>query len=80
MIIAFAVALGGAIGSVARYLLDKGVQNFFALRYPLGILSVNVIGCLIMGFLATLFIEKMNVPHPVRAFLLVGILGGFTTF
>lgn len=65
------VALGGALGSVARYLVG------LAVAFPLGTLSVNVIGSFAIGLLWASQVDKTGGVMP---FLLIGILGGFTTF
>lgn len=72
------VALGGAAGSVLRYLLAGWVQKD-SWSLPVGTLTVNVLGCLAIGFLATKF-EASTVHPRVRVGVLVGVLGGFTTF
>ena len=75
------VALGGALGSMARYRLGTWVLVHSAdWRFPLGTFVVNVTGCLIAGVAAGLA-ERYDLfsPH-ARLFLFVGILGGFTTF
>lgn len=73
------VALGGALGSVLRYILGGAVQRAFHAGFPYGTLVVNVLGCFFVGVLVKLF---MNVepPAPLRALLIVGFCGGFTTF
>lgn len=73
------IALGGAVGSVARYLLGGVVQRTAGLAFPIGTLAINVTGSFIAGFLLRYF---MNVQtHPtLRAALIVGFCGGFTTF
>jgi len=75
-----AVALGGAIGSVGRYLLAGLVQRALGGDYPWGVMCVNVVGCTIMGALVEAMALKWSVGVEMRAFLTVGILGGFTTF
>ena len=73
------VALGGALGSVLRYVIGGSVQRAMHAGFPYGTLMVNVTGCFIIGVLIKLF---MNVepPAPLRALLVVGFCGGFTTF
>jgi fluoride exporter len=75
------VALGGALGSVARYKLSGFVlHQTIDWRFPAGTFFVNVAGCLIAGFLAALA-EKADFFSPdTRLLLFTGILGGFTTF
>jgi CrcB protein len=77
----FLVALGGAIGSVARFKLSGYVlHHTIDWRFPAGTFAVNVIGCLVAGLLAGLA-EKHDFMSPeTRLLLFTGILGGFTTF
>ncbi len=76
-----AIALGGAAGSVARYLLAEGIGRIdrFPL-FPLGTLIVNVSGALLLGLAAAVLIERSSAPEAVRLGLTVGLLGGYTTF
>ena len=73
-----AVALGGAAGSVFRYLLNRWIGQPDGL--PLGILLVNLSGTLALGIVATLFLERIGVSDNLRLAITVGLLGGFTTF
>lgn len=75
------VALGGAIGSVARYKLSGYVlHHTIDWRFPAGTFAVNVIGCLVAGVLAGLA-ERHDILTPdARLLLFTGVLGGFTTF
>ncbi|HXB52414.1 MAG TPA: fluoride efflux transporter CrcB [Rhizomicrobium sp.] len=75
-----AVAVGGAIGSAARYLIAGWVQSVAWTGFPYGIFVVNISGGLVMGILTELMALKWNVPLEMRAFLTTGILGGYTTF
>lgn len=75
-----AVALGGALGSVGRFLLAGWVGRQVGTGFPWGTLAVNVIGGLVMGVLIELMAQSWDVSPAVRAFLTVGVLGGFTTF
>ena len=74
------IALGGAAGSVARYLLAVQGQRLSQSMFPVGTLTVNVLGCLLIGLLGTLFAGPVIVREEYRFALLVGFLGGFTTF
>lgn len=76
----FAVAVGGAIGSVARYLFNLQAMRLLGPNFPWGTLGVNLIGGFIMGAAAEAFALRLNVPAEMRSFLMTGILGGFTTF
>ncbi len=81
MRIIIAIGLGGACGSVLRYLVAGWVQGLSrSTNFPVGTLSVNIIGSLVIGILAG-YSENIGVFGPAtRAFLLIGLLGGFTTF
>jgi CrcB protein len=72
---------GGALGSLARYLVATQVADWLPnLRFPLGTLAVNVVGCAIAGALVEIFADLWVPSVEARAFLIVGVLGGFTTF
>ncbi len=75
-----AVAAGGAIGSVARYMMGVAATRAFGLAFPWGTLIVNIGGSFLIGVLIELFALKADLPQEVRVFLTVGICGGFTTF
>jgi len=75
------VALGGAIGSVARYKLSGFVlHHTIDWRFPAGTFAVNVLGCLVAGVLAGLAEEHDLLSPETRILLFTGLLGGFTTF
>ena len=74
------VGIGGFIGSVARYLLSESVQGRAGGVFPFGTLAVNVLGCFVIGALTALFEGTMMPTPEARAFLVAGILGGFTTY
>ena len=74
------VALGGAIGSAARYGVNVWSGRLLGAAFPWATLAVNIIGCFAMGLLIELMALKFNVSTEARAFLTTGILGGFTTF
>ncbi len=74
------VAFGGALGSTARYLLTTLVQRFVEPVFPYGTFTVNITGCVLAGALIARF-EMHGLDSPAaRAFVFVGVLGGFTTF
>jgi CrcB protein len=74
------VASGGAIGSVARYLVGILMTRVFGASFPLGTLAVNVIGGLLMGLFIELLGRRFDGSNELRLFVAVGIMGGFTTF
>lgn len=75
------VGIGGALGSISRYLLSTWVQSISrSLDFPFGTLAVNLIGCFVIGFLAELAEARGAFTSESRAFIFIGILGGFTTF
>jgi CrcB protein len=75
-----AVALGGAFGSVARYVLAARIAAWLGSGFPWGIFGVNVLGGFVMGALVEVMALRWSLSPEWRAFLTVGILGGFTTF
>jgi CrcB protein len=76
------VALGGALGSVARYWLNNVVIAATGLAFPWGTLLINILGSFVIGFFGTLTVEipRFSVPPEIRIFVIVGLCGGFTTF
>jgi len=75
-----AIAVGGAAGSVLRYWMSTWVYGLLGRTFPYGTLVVNVLGCLLMGMLYVLLLDRFSGDPLVRAGVLVGLLGGFTTF
>ncbi|MDA5193084.1 fluoride efflux transporter CrcB [Govanella unica] len=75
-----AVGVGGAIGAVSRYLMALAIFRALGPGFPWGTLAINVLGSLLMGVLAELLALRFSLPHPMQAFFLTGVLGGFTTF
>jgi CrcB protein len=75
-----AVGAGGFIGAVARYLLSGLAHTLWAVPFPIGTLTVNVLGCLLIGALTLLLGDAYLASPNVRQFLLVGLLGAMTTF
>ncbi|MGK2960977.1 MAG: fluoride efflux transporter CrcB [Gemmatimonadaceae bacterium] len=73
------IAIGGAAGSVSRYLLGGIVQRASAAAFPVGTLAVNVIGCFLIGVLVQHYMHMQTSPV-MRAALITGFCGGFTTF
>jgi CrcB protein len=74
------VAVGGAVGSVARYLMASSIQTATGWNFPLGTVLVNVLGCFLIGIMYVLLVARPDPRHDLRALLMVGVMGGFTTF
>jgi CrcB protein len=74
------IAAGGAVGAVLRFWVSTAVYGWLGRGFPHGTLAVNVIGSLAMGFLFVVLVERAALGAEWRAFLLVGLLGAFTTF
>jgi fluoride exporter len=75
------VAFGGALGSVSRYLLGTWIQSVSrSIDFPFGTLTVNLIGCFVIGFLSQLAEARGVFTPESRALVFIGVLGGFTTF
>lgn len=75
-----AVAFGGAVGSVGRFVVTSLVGRWVTHGFPWGTLAVNLIGSFAMGVLVELAAQRWNVGLELRALLFTGLLGGFTTF
>ncbi len=77
-----AIMLGGALGSAARFALSVWVAGKVGEEFPWGTFAVNIIGSFVIGFVAGLTGPDgpLMVPEVARVFIMVGILGGFTTF
>ena len=74
------IAIGGAAGAVARYLVDGWVSNRTGGAFTVGTLVVNLSGTFILGLLAALAIERSVLPAVIRPPLMIGFLGAYTTF
>lgn len=79
MNIAFAIFVGGGLGSVARYGVSELAKTMWKGQFPIGTLVANFLSCLIMGVFIGYFSDKI-LSQEFRAFLLVGFCGGFSTF
>ena len=74
------VALGGAVGSIARYLMASSLQTATGWNFPIGTVLVNILGCFLIGILYVLLVARHDPKHELRGLLIVGVMGGFTTF
>jgi CrcB protein len=79
MIRLVAIAAGGAIGALLRFWVSTGLYALLGREFPYGTLAVNVLGCLLMGFLSVFMLERFASVE-WRSALLIGLLGAFTTF
>ncbi|HIE54559.1 MAG TPA: fluoride efflux transporter CrcB [Chromatiaceae bacterium] len=77
---ALAIAAGGAAGALLRYWVSTAVYALMGRGFPWGTMAVNVLGSLVMGFFYVLLLERVSGGGELRALLLVGFLGAFTTF
>ena len=74
------VGLGGFFGAIARYGLSGLVHRLAGGVFPVGTLAVNTLGCLVIGILAALVEDRQVLSPSMRLFLMIGLLGSFTTF
>lgn len=74
------IGAAGFLGTVARYLLSGIAAQRFGENFPFGTLVVNLVGCFLAGFLFYILEERFIVDPHVRSIVLIGFLGGFTTF
>lgn len=76
----FLVFIGAGIGGILRFLFSKFALQTFGAAFPYGTFGVNIFGGFIMGICAGLFAKYTNHQHFIQYFLMIGVLGGFTTF
>ena len=75
------IGLGGSIGAILRYSIGGLIQNLSgSINFPFGTLGVNIIGCFLIGLFSYLIEARAMFTDETRAFLLIGVLGAFTTF
>ncbi len=74
------VAIGGAIGSVGRYCVGLWATRLAGPNFPWGTLTVNVVGAFAIGLLVEMVARRFDASNEMRAFIVTGILGGFTTW
>ena len=75
-----AVAIGGALGSVARYALSSWIFDITSHKFPYATLIVNVAGSFVMGILFVVIVERAVLSAEMRSLLMIGFIGAFTTF
>ena len=76
----FAVACGGALGAMGRHFVSGHVMRWTGGGFPWGTLTVNVLGSFLLGALVEYMALRWSATQEMRGFLVVGVLGGFTTF
>ncbi|MGA3260558.1 MAG: fluoride efflux transporter CrcB [Bryobacteraceae bacterium] len=74
------VLAGGGTGALARYVAASAIMTRFGGKFPLGTLAINVTGSFLIGFLMTMLTERFQLDPQWRLLLVVGFLGGYTTF
>lgn len=74
------IFIGSGSGGLLRYWLGGAIQNWWKTPFPAGTLTINVLGCLVMGILVTAWTGPVAIREEYRAAVLIGFLGGFTTF
>lgn len=80
MPVLLAVALGGALGSLARYGADRLIERRSLSLFPWSTFTINASGCLLIGFVIAALVDRHHTPAWLRAGLVMGLLGGYTTF
>lgn len=75
------IFFGAGVGGVCRYWVSSAVYGLLGNEFPYGTLIVNISGCLVMGLLSGFILEReLSAAPQIRALLLIGLLGGYTTF
>ena len=74
------VALGGALGSSARYGLDRLIERSSSAVFPWSTFTINITGCFLIGLISAALVERHHLPAWIRIGLVVGVVGGYTTF
>jgi len=80
MSVVVSVAVGGAFGAISRYGLDRVIEQRTESSFPWSTFVINVSGCLLVGFLIAAIVDRRSAPEWLRAGLVVGFCGGYTTF
>ncbi|HEY2327690.1 MAG TPA: fluoride efflux transporter CrcB [Gaiellaceae bacterium] len=80
MPIVIGVALGGALGASARYLIDRGLEERAGSVFPWSTFVINLSGCFVIGIFAAALVDRHHIPAWIRIGLIMGVVGGYTTF
>lgn len=74
------IAIGGALGSIARYWVGSAIQGRMGIRFPFGTLVVNLTACVVIGFTLTYMGRRVEVSSAWRFLIAVGFIGAYSTF
>jgi CrcB protein len=74
------VALGGALGASARYGIDRLIERSSSAVFPVSTFTINVTGCFLIGVISAALVDRHHLPAWLRIGLVVGVIGGYTTF
>jgi fluoride exporter len=77
---ALLISLGGALGTLLRYLTTLAAVRWFGADFPYGTLIVNLVGSFVIGLVQVLGAEALRIPDDARLFLATGVMGGLTTY
>jgi fluoride exporter len=80
MPVVLAVALGGALGASARYGADRLIERSLGGLFPWSTFLVNISGCFVIGVFSAAFVDRHHLPAWVRIGIVMGVIGGYTTF
>jgi len=80
MPVQLAVAIGGALGALGRYLVDRFIEAREVGVFPWSTFTINVSGCFVVGVLIAAIVDRRHAPAWLRLGLVMGVLGGYTTF
>ena len=80
MLVVIAVGLGGMAGALARYGLDRLIEHHVLSVFPWSTFTINATGCFIIGVVSAALVDRHHLPAWLRVGLVVGVVGGYTTF
>jgi CrcB protein len=80
MFVVMGIAVGGAFGALSRYGVDRVIEQRSESAFPWSTFAINVSGCLLVGFVIAALVDRRAAPEWLRAALVVGFCGGYTTF
>lgn len=80
MAVVFAVGIGGALGAAARYGIDRFIEHRVFTIFPWSTFVINMTGCFAAGFVIAALVDRHHLPLWLRSGLVIGVLGGYTTF